>query len=324
MISFYKKQITLLGLSLLAIFDYFYLTKESFLARLGMEGSSLCKVSEKFDCSIVSSSPFSALGGIPISLWGMMAYVILIVLVVWHRSVIDEQKAGSDKPNLQDLESFLAMLLSGLSHIILLTSLVMAFVLFFVLKFYCLFCIFGYVLALFTWGAVFWTVGFRLPDAHFFTVLRDKKSLKVLAVLAVLYFGAVFIGNRVYLDIYNVKDKEAMAQETVDFWSTNTIHKDVFEKLEDLKPLTIGSSQAPVHLVEFADFLCPHCKSFSKTLDQLLKRHGTENLRISFYPFPLDKQCNRPHSARAWHKLYFGKSLLVQPKGRSHFGLELP
>jgi hypothetical protein len=48
-----------------------------------------------------------------------------------------------------------------------------------------------------------------------------------------------------------------------------------------------GSPQAPVTLVEFSDFECPHCSSLSRVLDALVSTHG-EQMRLCFKHFPLN------------------------------------
>lgn len=47
-----------------------------------------------------------------------------------------------------------------------------------------------------------------------------------------------------------------------------------------------GSPDAPVTLVEYGDFQCPHCGAAHPILKQLQQMHG-ENLRLIFRHFPL-------------------------------------
>jgi protein-disulfide isomerase len=49
---------------------------------------------------------------------------------------------------------------------------------------------------------------------------------------------------------------------------------------------TIGSVNAPVTLVEFSDFECPHCASFEKVLVKYRKEHPHQ-LRVVMHNFPL-------------------------------------
>ena len=64
-------------------------------------------------------------------------------------------------------------------------------------------------------------------------------------------------------------------QHTRNSWSQSSRH-------------TVGDSTAPIHLVEFADFQCPHCATFASTVSQLkntLVANGTLRIEYRHYPF---------------------------------------
>ena len=52
------------------------------------------------------------------------------------------------------------------------------------------------------------------------------------------------------------------------------------------KGVLIGPSTAPVHLLEFADFECPFCGNFHKTLRVMRDRYPTQ-VAVTFIHFPL-------------------------------------
>lgn len=62
-----------------------------------------------------------------------------------------------------------------------------------------------------------------------------------------------------------------------------------------------GPADAAVHIVEFADFECPHCKVAFEALEEVLAVR--KDVRVSFMNFPLDQACNpmidRPFHLRA-------------------------
>ena len=60
-----------------------------------------------------------------------------------------------------------------------------------------------------------------------------------------------------------------------------------------------GPLNAPVTIVEFADFQCSHCKHAFEELEPLLQ-HYRGQLRVVFRQFPLDKGCN-PAVPQAMH-----------------------
>ncbi|MFT3767229.1 MAG: thioredoxin domain-containing protein [Minicystis sp.] len=50
---------------------------------------------------------------------------------------------------------------------------------------------------------------------------------------------------------------------------------------------TWGSREAPVTLVEFADFQCPFCTRLAQTIDDLQRAYGPEKLRVVWKNYPL-------------------------------------
>lgn len=48
----------------------------------------------------------------------------------------------------------------------------------------------------------------------------------------------------------------------------------------------IGPPDAPITVVEFADFLCPYCRDFSESLDSLMRLHP-DQVRVFYRHFPL-------------------------------------
>lgn len=58
---------------------------------------------------------------------------------------------------------------------------------------------------------------------------------------------------------------------------------------------TLGNPNAPVTIVEYADFQCQHCKASQPILKQLLRDYG-DNVRLVFKHMPLSRH---PHALRA-------------------------
>lgn len=63
------------------------------------------------------------------------------------------------------------------------------------------------------------------------------------------------------------------------------------ERLED-GGFIIGDPDAPITVVEFADFMCSHCQSYKSTMEQLIEEHvATGNARFEYRLFPtVDRQ----------------------------------
>jgi protein-disulfide isomerase/uncharacterized membrane protein len=61
--------------------------------------------------------------------------------------------------------------------------------------------------------------------------------------------------------------------------------------LDISSPLVKGPKDAPIHVVEFSDFLCPFCRSLALGLNGFLQQ-SAGRVAIHFKNFPLDASCN--------------------------------
>jgi protein-disulfide isomerase len=103
---------------------------------------------------------------------------------------------------------------------------------------------------------------------------------------------------------------------------------------------SLGSSEAPVTIVEFSDYHCPFCKRAEDTVAQILSRYGNK-VRLVFKDFPIDQlhpQARKAHEAarcsadqaRFWeyHKQLFAGTPKATPAelraSAEQAGLDLP
>jgi protein-disulfide isomerase len=56
--------------------------------------------------------------------------------------------------------------------------------------------------------------------------------------------------------------------------------------------LKIGPDNAPITVVEFSDFQCPHCRIGAQALHAVLGQHPGK-VQLIVKAFPLDRKCNR-------------------------------
>ena len=73
--------------------------------------------------------------------------------------------------------------------------------------------------------------------------------------------------------------------------SVTNVNSQVVDTLEAGSPKTLGDSNAPIKMIEFASLTCGHCAKFHKEVIPLLKRKYIDEGKIYFTynDFPLDK-----------------------------------
>lgn len=159
-------------------------------------------------------------------------------------------------------------------------SLVMGVLSFMFLKVYCLYCIALYILSFIIFLS--------------YCINKKTKKIKwsewsqgqVLLSIASIPILALVI-HSFYLKSYKRADLSKIAKIAAQDWSNSP--QVIFEH----PPLlSFGSSaqNATMTIVEFADFLCPHCQKAVAPLKAFAKIH--DSVRVEFYPFPLDGYCN--------------------------------
>jgi len=67
--------------------------------------------------------------------------------------------------------------------------------------------------------------------------------------------------------------------------------------LDVAKAPRIGNDDAPIRLVEFFDYQCPHCQAFKPMLEQVLADRG-DKVVLHYMMFPLDKHTNSKLAAQ--------------------------
>jgi protein-disulfide isomerase/uncharacterized membrane protein len=222
---------------------------------------SFCDISAFFNCDSSAFSSIAHFRGVPMGFFGLMAGALVVLGALFP-------SASFERTN-----KFLAYL-NALGVVGLVGYSV------FFLKSLCLLCGGYYVFSLLSF-TLFWKYGLplRLP------------SLKILAVAAIVllagawgfhfFYGAkqqAQLGGvamnvvQEFNGLAEVKDPSIISP----YWSVRST-----ERFED----------APIRVVEYADFLCPDCLVLYHELKQL-KREYAGQLNVAFEFFPLEAKCN--------------------------------
>ncbi|MEJ2574066.1 MAG: vitamin K epoxide reductase family protein [Gammaproteobacteria bacterium] len=89
----------------------------------------------------------------------------------------------------------------------------------------------------------------------------------------------------------------------------------------DINRLITGNARSPVHLIDWIDIRCPHCKHLEEALTQIRKATPVNSWSEEGRHFPLDSECN-PNMTRSdgTHVACLGAKMLIclggSPKGR--------
>jgi protein-disulfide isomerase len=253
-------------MAVLALFVHGYLYAQHLALQAGEVTKSLCDINEKFSCTAVSASKYAEILNVPVALWGLMAnlaFLILILVLLFS----DEDKKPAARRNL---------LITALA--IFAGSVVMGSISVFLMAQFCLFCMTAYVLSilllLFTW---LYVRGESSPIRF-----GDFKGLLVVA--AICFIGA-FVVNSSMAQGAADPQTQTILNGYVDEWKA-TPAKDF--KLVD--PIVKGPENAKMTIVEFADYRCIHCKHAAPVLHAFVAAHP--DVRLEFQPWPLDGECN--------------------------------
>ena len=255
------------------------LTRIHYLTHTDPSYHSICAVNETVNCETVAQSPYSVFLGLPISVWGVIAYTAWSLLFAWglvSRRLHRAWPAG--------LLFAAALIASGVSAL-------MAYISFVRIDALCLFCATLYAIS-----------GLLLPisGAILFTV-RVHPLAAIGRDLAALLRRPVLLAALLALAGASVGVTRALVQP---WW-----HHPGWEDLADLPSGVdenghhwIGAADPILTVVEWSDYECPYCRRAHKNMRTMVGDHRDE-VRLIHRHVPLDQSCNdqvkRPFHRRA-------------------------
>lgn len=259
--------------SLAALAVHFYLTKHFHELNLGLSsGSAVCNINKTFNCDSVTASNYSSFLGIPIALWGFATQLIVLLFTVTFVLGLSSNKELVGRFTLY------------MSAFVALSSLVMGSISLLFLSTYCLFCIFAYVLSFVHLYAIW---GLQEDFSSKF-ITKDLQaaigSFRWLGISVVSILPLTFLFNNMFIDHYGGSLIKDAVESSFIGWQgseNNTFSENGLSK---------GPADAKVTIVEFADFLCPHCKHAFPSLKVFAESHP--DVRVMYKIFPLDGNCN--------------------------------
>jgi protein-disulfide isomerase len=278
----------LVAFALIGLADSVYLTWDHgvFKADPTAYGGGMCGVGSgchEAHLSSLSELPIPGVQtGLPTGLVALAFYAVFLGLTLWRHRLARDENGGETATlsRLAGLQVWLAALATLWSLSLLAYSLSQGFL--------CKFCAVLYVvnpvLLVLTWRA--------RGDANrpFLAAtgrtVFSRPALVAAVGMAVLLAGGYFAYRTALL---SARHKPAV------------LDSGPGKRFDTAQRPTQGPATAPVHIVEFADFECPHCKIGFKTLEEVFAER--KDVRLTFLNFPLDNACNslvdRPFHLRA-------------------------
>ncbi len=262
---------------LLTMATHLYLTHQHYQLKLGSaSGPAICNISATFNCDSVAASRFASLGGLPMALLGLMTQIVFFIFLIAARF------------ELSQYSSWLRRVLMWLSLFIFVVSIIMGSISAFFLGTYCLFCMAAYALSLIQlFGA--WQIQDESPFAKLpedITTLFTQARW-VLVMLILIPVGG-WVVNSMTLSAGGFDKINLIIQDSLAEWEAGP----AYEFQADRGLAQGAAAMAPVMtIVEFADFLCPHCKMASTPLESFSQAHP--DVRMNFKLFTLDGTCNK-------------------------------
>lgn len=261
--------------SFAALATHFYLSKHYFELNLGLSsGGAVCNINSTFNCDTVSASKFATLFGIPMALWGLTTQLIVFLFTLVYSLGL-----SADRSRMGRYTFYLSLFVA-------ITSVVMGGISLLFLSSYCLFCILAYVLSFIHLYAVASSLDSK-PGTHAtndISMAFTKNKGVGISVISILPLAFLF--NNMFLDHFGGSLLKESVESSFAGWSDPTTTTHAFTN----EGISKGPENAKMVIVEFADFLCPHCKHAAPSLKVFTDSHP--DVRFVFKAFPLDGLCN--------------------------------
>ena len=246
---------------------------------------SFCDVSDTISCTQVYLSRFSTVGGVPVAIFGAIAFAAAALLAI----------GGLTAP--PPLREGIASYLLVLSTLSLAVILYLGYVSFVLLKAVCLLCLTTYaaVIGLFLVSVA----ASRVPVTSLpRRATRDLRAL-VASPLA-LALGALFVagaGTSVALFPREVVSAAGVPEPAAPVAPTQT-QRSEFERWyvsQPRVPLVVPADGAKVLIVKFNDYQCPACAQSFLQYKPILAKCDAEHpgaVKLVLKDYPLNRDCN--------------------------------
>lgn len=268
---------------------------------------SPCDINSTFSCSNAYRSQYGSLFGVPVALFGVLWFALVILLTM---------VAGRGPESVQES---LPGYLFAFSTVGLAVILYLAYAAFFVLKELCVFCLVTYaaVIALFCLSGVVTSIPMTSLPRRALRDLRVLVATPLALLIAVVFVAAA--GSA--LAFFPRSGQAAAAPVSVEALPQDT--RSDFEQWwtsQRRETLPVSNEGALVLIVKFTDYQCPACSQTYFDLRPLLAKYEGEMpgaVRLVSKDYPLDQSCN-PRLPQTFHPAGCAASVAVRLARQHH------
>jgi uncharacterized membrane protein/protein-disulfide isomerase len=268
--------IPILLITMVGIFTSLYLTSSHYRNYTDISYSSFCAISKAINCDTVSQSPWSIFLGMPLALWGTLAYLLFLLIT------IPALKNDPQRRSLWDLLFVMALLYS-------LGDIYFGYISAVKIEAYCIMCLLSYGVS-FSLLFCTWIIRRRFNKHPLFTgiknslvTLGDHRPTLFLIGVTMLLFMII----RVNLPTYWVYEYPQLTKEI----ATGTTSEG--------NPW-IGARTPSLTIEEFTDYQCFQCSKIHLILRQLVSQYPNI-LRLVHRQYPMDDKFNTVLVKKPFH-----------------------
>ena len=237
---------------------------------------SFCAVSEIVDCDGVALTPYALSMGVPNALWGLILYLVMLMLLFVDR--IQAKFKNTIFDVFENPRSYIAFL-GVLSFAI---SMVLAFISIFEINKICVLCFCTYFINLFI-AITACTSKFFIKDILVTAIDFVKGAKKYFALFLIV--STAFVSTLWYLnDSVAFSPKLKQQKQQKEFYDMKSPNKYA------IKGNILGDEKAKVIINVYSDYNCPFCKVVNTMLHKVAKE---KKILVNEINFPIDNTCNQ-------------------------------
>ncbi len=254
---------------MVGLIDAVYLSISHYRVYTDLSYNSFCAVSKAINCDTVSQSPFSIFLNIPVPVWGILGYLIFLVLLVFVRKIVTPGKTRL-WPTLFLVALFFSIL-----------SVVLALISTYYIRSYCIMCIASYAVNLLLLFYC-WLIHRRFSSLSLMAGLKED----CLFIYSNRSKAAILIGGFLAISV-------ALNAFFPAYWeiSPPSVSTDMPTGITADGHPWIGSQQPQLTITEFTDYRCFQCKKMHFYLRELVEGNP-EKIRLIHRHFPMDHAYN--------------------------------